>query len=53
MENDAKSCYNLMVPGLIMLVSRSFGLSKTVAKTVGNTFQRTIHFIATKNGISR
>ena len=52
MENDAKSCYDRMVPSLIMLISRSFGLSKNVCRTVGKTFQKTKHKVATRNGIS-
>jgi hypothetical protein len=53
MENDAKSCYDRMVPSLTMLISRSFGIRKEVCKTVGRTFERTRHHIATANGISR
>lgn len=53
MENDAKSCYDRMVPGLIMLISRSSDLSKTPAKSVGSAFEKTKHHIATKNGRPR
>ena len=52
MENDAKSCYDRMVPSLIMLMSRSFGISKGACQAVGKTFQRTRHHLATRNGIS-
>jgi ribonuclease HI len=53
MENDAKSCYDRMIPSLIMLISRSFGLNKNVCRTVGKTFEKTRHKVATKNGISK
>lgn len=42
-----------MVPSLIKLISRSFGPSKHVCKTVGKPFERTRHHVATKNGISK
>ena len=53
MENDAISCYGRMVPNLIMLISRSFGVKKSVCSSVGLTFERTKHHLATKNGISK
>ena len=52
MENDAKACYNRMVPNLILLVSRSLGMSKEVCQTVGKTFKRTAHHVMTKAGES-
>ena len=51
MENDAKSCYDRMVPNLIMLISRSFGVRESVCSSVGLTFERTKHHLATKDGI--
>ena len=53
MENDAKACYNRMVPNLILLVSRSLGMSKEVCQTVGKTFKRTAHHVMTKAGESK
>ena len=38
MENDAKACYDRMVPSIILLVSRSIGMSKTVCQSVGKVF---------------
>ena len=52
MENDAKSCYDRMIPSLIMLISRSFGVKASVCKAVGRTFEKTKHHVATKNGVS-
>lgn len=52
MENDAKSCYDRMVVSLIMLTSRSFGISKGMCQAVGKTFQITRHYLSTRNGIS-
>lgn len=53
MENDAKSCYDDMVPSLIVLISRSFGQSENVCRTVGITFEKTKHYVAARNGISK
>ena len=52
MENDAKSCYDRMVPSLILLMSCSFGISKGACQAVGKTFQRMRDHLATRNGIS-
>lgn len=53
MENDSKSCYHRTMPNLGMLISRSFGLSKKVCKTVGRTFEKTKHHVATRNRVSK
>lgn len=53
MENDAKSCYDRMISSLIMLTSRSVGLSRNVCRTVGSTFAKTKHHITTWNVISK
>lgn len=53
MENDAKSCYSRMVPNVILLLRRSFGIRKSVCKLVGKTFERTEHHVTTKGGVSK
>lgn len=53
MENDAKSCYDRMFPNLFMLLSRSFGIKKSVCQSVGKTFERTRHHVTTKGGVSK
>ena len=52
-KNDAKACYDRMVPNLIMVISRSFGISRGACRSVGKTFQKTRHHLTTKNGISK
>lgn len=53
MENDAKSWYDRVVPSLIFLISRSFGVRRSICCSVGSTFERTRHHVATKIGISK
>ena len=42
-----------MVPSIILLLSRSFGIRKSVSQTVGKTFKNTKHHIATQGGTSK
>lgn len=40
MENDAKSCYDRMVPNLILLLSRSFGIKKVYVSQLAHCWKK-------------
>jgi hypothetical protein len=51
-NNDAKSCYDRMVPNLCNTINRSFGLSKAVCTLYGKSLHATKFYIKTPAGTS-
>ena len=41
--NDAKSCYDRMMPGLANLISRKYGMPKTMCMVQGKTLEEAKH----------
>jgi hypothetical protein len=52
-NNDAKSCYDRMVPNLCNTINRSFGLSKAICTLYGKSLHTTKFYIKTPAGTSR
>jgi hypothetical protein len=51
-DNDATSCYDRIVPGTAMLISRKYGLHRNVAAVCGKTLQEAHYKIKTMLGVS-
>ncbi len=52
MDNDATSCYDRIVPGTAMLISRKYGIHRNVAAVCGKTLADAHYKIKTMLGIS-
>jgi hypothetical protein len=52
MENDAKSCYDHISCGFVMIVSQYFGISLTTASTQAQTLLKMHHCLLTALGAS-
>jgi hypothetical protein len=48
-DNDAKSCFDQMIPPLVSLTNRAYGLPSKLAVLHGETLQSTKYFISTWN----
>ena len=51
-DNDATSCFDRIVPGTAMLISRKYGLHRNVAAVCGKTLQEAHYKIKTMLGVS-
>jgi exonuclease III len=51
-DNDATSCYDRILPSLASIVSRKYGLSKTVALVMARTLKEARYKLKTSMGVS-
>ncbi len=51
-DNDATSCYDRIIPGTAMLLSRKYGLHRNVAAVCGKTLKEAHYKIKTMLGVS-
>ncbi len=51
-DNDATSCYDRIIPGTAMLISRKYGLHRNVAAVCGKTLATAHYKVKTMLGIS-
>jgi hypothetical protein len=52
MENDATACFDRMIPSLVMLSLRAYGVPEPVVTLMGTTLEKMRYRIKTKIGIS-
>jgi hypothetical protein len=52
-DNDAASCFDRMIPSLISLNTRAYGLPSELAQLHGNTLRSMKYHIQTINGLSQ
>jgi len=52
LQNDAASCYDRIIPSLASLVSRKFGVTKTVTLVMAKTLQEAKYKLKTMLGVS-
>jgi hypothetical protein len=53
MENDATACFDHMIPSLVMLSLRAYGVPEEVITLLGKTLEQMRYRIKTKIGISK
>jgi hypothetical protein len=53
MENDATRCFDCMVPSLVMVSLRTYGIPEAIVHLIGNTLEKIRYRIKTKIGISK
>jgi len=51
-DNDASDCFDRMLPPLISLNNRAYGLPQELARLHGNTLKSTQYFLRTSKGLS-
>jgi hypothetical protein len=51
-DNDATSCYDRIIPGTAMLISRKYGLHRNVAAVCGKTLAEAHYKVKTMLGVS-
>jgi hypothetical protein len=52
MENDATTCFNRMIPSLVMLALRAHGVPLALTTLIRETLVRMRYYIKTKLGVS-
>jgi hypothetical protein len=53
MENDASACFDRMIPSLVMLSLRAYGVPEEIVILIGKTLEKMRYKIKTKIGISK
>jgi hypothetical protein len=52
-DNDASDCFDRMLPSLVSLTNRSYGLPQQLARLHGATLQATRYYLKTSQGVSK
>jgi hypothetical protein len=52
MENDVKACFDRMIPSLVMVSLRAYGIPEEIVCLLGNTLEKMRYRIKMKTGIS-
>jgi hypothetical protein len=53
MENDATACFDRMIPSLVMLSLRAYGVPEQIVRLLGTTLEKMRYRIKTKIGVSK
>jgi hypothetical protein len=53
MENDATTCFDRMIPSLVMISLRAYGVPENLVELIGKTLEKMRYRIKTKIGISK